>query len=227
MDRDIHPDLDTLAALAADRLDGDEMERVAGHVARCRRCRLEVRRLARFAAIDADEALAAEAGWERVEGRIVRPDHHVLDGRRRFSGLKRLVWLVPAAAAAGLLLTVLPPGDDALHDPASPPRVLRGDTADRDRIIPQEPTGDVAAPPDRFTWSGESGFDAYRLEISTPDLDVLLLRDELTDPVYVLSDSLSGLFTPGETYLWTVTGRRGVEAAAASETAWFRIVVAD
>ena len=62
-----HPDLERLAEFAAGRLHGEEAERIAGHLADCPFCSLERKRLDRFAAIEEDEELLAEADWPRAE----------------------------------------------------------------------------------------------------------------------------------------------------------------
>ncbi len=73
MDRDSHPDLEMLAEFVAGSCRPKVERGIEEHVAACRRCRLEVLRLRRFAAIEDDDELAVEADWDRVDGRLTKP----------------------------------------------------------------------------------------------------------------------------------------------------------
>jgi len=65
-----HPDYDDLELLGrylAGELTDDQTAFVREHLADCPACRLELRRLARFLALEQDDELAAEAAWDRAK----------------------------------------------------------------------------------------------------------------------------------------------------------------
>ena len=64
---DNHPDLELLAAHAAGQSAENESAAIQRHLEDCPFCRLELKRLKRFANIDADEELLEDAGWRRAE----------------------------------------------------------------------------------------------------------------------------------------------------------------
>lgn len=65
-----HPDYDHLELLGrylAGELTDEQTAFVREHLAGCPACRLELRRLARFLALEQDDELAAEAAWDRAK----------------------------------------------------------------------------------------------------------------------------------------------------------------
>jgi hypothetical protein len=196
------------------------------HVEACRHCRLEVRQLVRFADVERDTELAEEADWEGHELALQRSYAEGVRGentsspRRRAS---RLLWLVPAAAAALLLFMALP---DRIPEPSGGNIVFRGDGGSTP-LTGLAPTGELSATPAAFSWQADGEFDTYRLEIFTPSLAVIFRADDIAESPFAAPDSLRALFSAGETYLWKVTALVGIETAAVSDNAWFTITPAD
>ncbi len=239
-ERGIHPDLDRLAEHAAGRLPGAEASAVADHLRSCPLCALESKRLARFAAIDADAELLAEAAWPRAElllqrayAERVRPAFAGAGagaaGTRRRRAAPRVRWLAAAAAAAAVILLFV---GDAERSPRLPlpvdgPDLLRGGeggTPASAGITLLAPLGELDAPPAAFAWRAEQPCETYTLTVFTPELATLLKREGLTESRYALSDSLRGVLAANRVYVWSVLGQTGLTPSAASPSGWFRIV---
>lgn len=217
-----HPDLDTIAAHSAGELEAKATAAIDDHLRACWRCRQEARRLAWFETIDSDEELADEANWDQAElvlHRAYRENVRPPAPRRRFQA--RWAWLAPVAAAAVLLLVMLPDRRADISDIPPVGDVIRGD--EKSRLHPVAPLGEIPEPPTRFTWKADGDFDSYRLEIFLPTLEILFSGNDLTSPTFIVPDSLRAGFYPGQTYVWSVTGMVGLEPAAVTKSAWFTI----
>lgn len=239
-ERGIHPDLDRLAEHAAGRLPESEASAVADHLRSCPLCALESKRLARFAAIDGDAELLAEAAWPRAELLLqrayadrVRPALAGAGagaaGTRRRRAVPRVRWLAAAAAAAAVVLLFVGNVERSprLPLPAEGPDLLRGGeggTPGATGITLLTPLGELAAPPAAFAWRAERPCETYTLTVFTPELATLLKREGLTESRYALSDSLRGLLAANRVYVWSVQGQTGLTPSAASPSGWFRIV---
>jgi hypothetical protein len=240
--KDDHPNLDTLVDLAEGVLTDVQAARVSQHLQQCVPCRLEARRLARFATIDTDEELLAEADWSRArfalgkayrekirpaistapEQTIENPEDRAR-GSRRHSILPRGWWVAPIAAAAVLVLVFL--GQDRGLGPGSPDvgqEPFRGGQQLAQSITPVEPVGEVSACPQVFTWQTSEAFGTYTLEIFTPDLELVFRQENIATSSFTLTESLREKLAPGQIYLWSIKGHRGMQAAAVSANGWFR-----
>jgi hypothetical protein len=254
-----HPDLDRLAEFAAGLLPATETSAVDAHLEACPLCRLELKRLARFETIDGDEELLAEAEWPRAEFLLqkafaekVRP---VLTGRdadssagpatgmapvrpisgarspSRRSGAPRLRWLVPAAAAAVLILLVanLDRGPHLSLSPEGPDLLRGGDSGGTGaqraaRIELVEPLGEVSEAPRLFTWQADSTYDTFALTVFTSELATVFQQEHLAESHFGPPDSLRALLAPDRVYAWSVKAYAGLAPAVVSPSGWFRIV---
>ena len=115
-----HPDPERLDLYRDGRLSDSDTAEMKRHIEECVLCRLELKRMARFEAIDADADLAGEAGWsearERLERRFEReivlpaatragpaPEPRATEKRPPRPFLR---WLIPAAATAAAVLLI-------------------------------------------------------------------------------------------------------------------------
>lgn len=245
-ERGNHPDLDRLAEHAAGRLPEAEASAVVDHLRSCPLCALESKRLARFAAIDTDGELLAEAAWPRAElllqrayAEKVRPALAAAGagagggagaaGTHRRRAAPRVRWLAAAAAAAAIILLFVGDAERSprLPLPADGPDLLRGGeggTPAAAGITLLAPLGELDAPPAAFAWRAAQPCETYTLTVFTPELATLLRREGLTESRYALSDSLRGLLAANRVYVWSVQGQTGLTPSAASPSGWFRIV---
>lgn len=224
-----HPDLAELLARAGGLLDAETAVRVDAHLETCAECRLEVRRLARFEALDTDDEAAVAGDWNQAAPRLdaawrdtIRPA--LPTARRPRRRLPR--WLGPVAAAAAVACVAFLVGVPGLRDqhPGSPDTMRGGPAAVA--ITATAPVDDVAEIPAFFAWDTERDFDTYVLEVFTEDLGTVLCLDGLASTRVELPDSLRAAFTPGTTYFWHVEGHEGLTATAASASVSFRVVPA-
>ena len=239
-----HPDLDALADYAAGVLGQEETALLERHLAACHRCRLEAKRLARFATIDQDAELLADAGWsearfalerayrERVKPAVAAAAADAAPVRTPAAGSSatnpHLRWLVPVAAAAVLALVFIGFGrHDSGPGHGLPDRqaadAVRGGAVEEAVIVLRAPLGEIAAPPEAFVWETDHDFESFRLEVVTPDLNLVFAQADLDSSRFVVPDSLRALLHAGESYLWSVEGRVGLATSRMSQTAWFKI----
>lgn len=239
---DEHPNLDTLVDLAEGFLTDAQAARVSQHLQQCFSCRLEARRLARFAAIANDEELLAEADWsrarfalgkayqEKIRPTIATPPEQATEasedgvrGLPRRSGLLRGWWIAPIAAAAILLVVFLgqnrglgPGAPDVTHEP------FRGGEQLTPAITPVQPLGEVSNCPRVFSWQTGEAFGTYTLEIFTPDLELMFQQENIATASFTVTEALREKLEPDRIYLWTIKGHRGLKDAAFSANGWFR-----
>ncbi len=189
--------LDEMAlASFADGSASAERDAHIAHVASCGHCRSQ---LAALLQLLSDPAIAA----------AVEPDK----SRRSTAARSILARAVSVAAAAALLLLVIPRGAEFLRD-------HRGPTITAGAIpTPMSPVGDVG-PTRSLQWSAVSGADRYRVTLFDATGNVLLEK-QITDTVLALADSIS--IVPGRSYLWKVEARTGYDRWAASELTEFRV----
>lgn len=223
-----HPSPERLAAWREGRLPAREAEDVARHHGECPLCRLETRRQDRFANIDADGELAADAQWQQAEAQLqqafatrVRP---ALPGRRGWSHRSRRAWYVPAAAAAAVLLLFLA---RAPHEPSAP-----WPTADRDAVRGDDPApaitlvspmGDVPSAPTAFRWREAGGPGTFTVTVFTPSLETMARFTTAEPDSAAVPDTLRARLEPGVAYLWSVEVRREMAVGPTSGSGWFRI----
>jgi hypothetical protein len=223
-----HPDLFQLAAYAEDSLDEAARSEVGRHVAGCALCDLALKELARFETIEGDEELIGDAAWKSA--RFQMTARHRAATARKGNGLpnsreKKFLWrwMVPLAAAAALAVLFMPdflwsPG--SYTDRSSP---LRGEEEAAAEILPVAPLGELAGPPEFFTWTPDKSFDFYTLRIFTRDLEPVYEETGITARKRAVTDTLLASLRPGTIYLWSVTGHTGLQQEAASPTARFTI----
>jgi hypothetical protein len=231
--RSNHPDLDQLAAFAAGELGAGEAEAVGRHLQDCVLCRLELRQMRRFESLEGDEKLQAEAEWSRArfalnrsyQDKIAPAVRRAETARPRHRG--RIWWFVPAAAAAVVALVLIgqDPGPGPLSDgqPAGPVRggETGGPAALSQVLVPISPAGELEGVPERFTWRADREFDAFTLEIFTPNLQTLFRQEGIQGTEFIVTDSLRRRLAPGQTYLWGVQGHEGLNLTAVSKQGWF------
>jgi len=228
-----HPDLEALAEFCAGALPAEAAAGIERHLAECPRCRLEAARIRRFAALEEDEELAAEADWPRAAAALDRAwreriapaarGERPIAGRIPRAGRLARRWYVPVIAAAALALVLL--GPDLRRNLEAPRRgvgPVRGEESTASIVI-EAPSGKVTAAPREFSWRAAAGFDSYALEVLTPGLDPVIRLDGLKGGNAALPDSLRARLLPGRTYLWDVKGYRGLAETSASPYAWFTI----
>ncbi len=228
-----HPSIERLADWEAGVLDGTDAAGIAAHVHECALCRLELKRLADFAT--GDDLALADAGWDQAELRLQRRYEQEIKPRltressrqsEQTVRRRRSHWLplVPVAVAA--LLAVLFLSMDRLPRPGEKWRgsdTLRGGGTATAPIHLVTPLEQVVEAPAEFVWRADDEFDAYVLEVFSPDLESVLRVADLRTTRTLLPDSLVARFEPGKTYLWNVQGREGLAEGELSLTAWFRI----
>ncbi|HVO76453.1 MAG TPA: zf-HC2 domain-containing protein, partial [Candidatus Bathyarchaeia archaeon] len=110
-----HIDLEILEKYVLGRLAEKEAEVVRRHLETCARCGLELKRLQRFGTVDSDEDLARQGEWLYARTKLEKTFREKIApsvaGARtrevRFPRALRVArWLVPAAAAAAVILMV-------------------------------------------------------------------------------------------------------------------------
>ena len=235
--QDRHVDLDTLADFIADELAPTQRDAVQQHLALCPFCSLEVKRLARFAVMDQDEDLLAEAHWDEARFALERSYRDQVKSfvqgqaeaaAEASAATSHLRWLVPVAAAAVLAVALLSGGPKLLtsedgRSGDAETQILRGGAAQANVIVPRSPVGEVDEPPALFWWDTQRAFDSYTLEVATVNLDNVFRQTGIVNTHFALSDSLRALLLPGRGYLWNVKGHDGLTAAVISETFWFEV----
>jgi hypothetical protein len=234
----IHPDIDTLAEFAAGESDDESTRR---HLEECHQCRLEVRRLSRFQeldALDADDPLLREAAWSTARTRLERTFREdvlapVADGRavperarasRSIWERWQIRWLVPAAAAAAVLLLVFQ--TDWVRQAGTPSEDLgpvRGTPVESPDIVLKRPLGKISTAPDVFEWQTKIKEDYYSIAIFTSNLEKVFEVARVIENHWTAADSLKALLKDETLYLWSVTGHKGVEPVTVSPNAWFMI----
>jgi hypothetical protein len=230
-----HIDLDTLDKYLQGTLAWEEAEAVRRHLETCPSCGLELKRLRRFEAIDSDEGLARKGEWlyartklekalrESIVPAAAAPSARVIRFRR---AVRTARWLVPAAAAAAVVIMI---AHYAANDRAGSPvpeskrSVMRGAPPVAYHIELKEPLGEIETAPAIFMWKSERKDDYFTLEIFTPKLDRIALQRDIRESSWAMPDSLRSTLKPGVVYLWCVRGYRGLERATASPNGWFKI----
>jgi hypothetical protein len=227
-----HPDVETLAAYAAGST-LDEPTRI--HVEACPICRLEIKKLERFARLDADEALSKEADWQSARPRLERAFRdRILPGvsatfrtRGRFASWRSpwVRWLAPAAAAALVLIVVYQA--DRSRRPVVDRGPVRGTPVESPNIDLKQPIGEIDEAPRVFVWVSREKEDYYKLEVFTSGLEKIFEADHILETRWAATDSVRSLLDRQTIYLWNVTGHRGVERMTVSPNGWFKITGGD
>ncbi len=221
-----HPEQDDLAMFAAGYLRGPAADDIAEHLQVCVLCRLEVLRLQRFEAAEADPGLCLEADLDAVGPALDRALATEILPLIRPAGRMRGVsrWPVVTALAATLVMALLGigriPGPEVPGGARAP---LRGTGLQRTVVMAVQPSGKLTAPPPSFAWTAPDSLDAFALEIFTPDLKIIFTARGIKAHAYVVGDSLASLLAPGATYLWNVKGFSGLKPGPASPDTWFTI----
>ncbi|MDY0110856.1 MAG: zf-HC2 domain-containing protein [Candidatus Krumholzibacteria bacterium] len=250
-----HPDYDDLERLGryhAGELTDEQAAFIREHLADCPACRLELRRLARFLALEQDDELSAEAAWDRAKSaldarvaalwppsadqsnRAARRTDWTAARNHRLRIVPRSQWWIPVAAAAAMTLVVLginradfsatAPEGGAMLPALDAVGPLRGGEKATARFVTLRPIGDIAAKPDTFAWHAEQPWDRFTLEIYTPGLRTVYRREQLATTHFAVPDSLRALLRADSTYLWSVQGFHKLEPVGATPEAWFRIL---
>ncbi len=199
-------DRDLVARYVTDRLDLDALEAFEAHLLMCDRCQDDVR-LA-MALREAFPAQAADAG-------DLVPEEPT---RRRFP--LAAVGTGLAAAAALLLVLVLP---RAVNPPGAPPEHRApsvGDTPAELTPLPLSPVGEVERV-SALVWSHVDGANRYRATLLDENGNVVW-ESETPDTVATIPPDRS--LTGGVTYFWKVDARFGFGRWLESGVAEFRLL---
>ncbi len=188
----------TIAALVNGTLEPDARSRAIGHLASCAACR---RAVAAVAGALADPSIGRE---------IAAVDS---TGRRRFLRI-----VLPAAAAAMLLLLAWPPGSGPDKAPHRGPAIPSAQAP-----VLLSPLGAVAGAK-ALRWVSLAGADRYRVTLFD-SAGGLLYETETRDTVTALPDSIA--LVPGRSYLWKVAARMGWDRWSASDLVEFRVAGGD
>lgn len=246
-----HPEPEAVALLArylANELPAALRTSVREHLADCAACRLELRQLARFSALETDDEASSEAAWEKarpaLDARIAAlllgaerskaPDTaRTAADRGRWRAAARLRWWMPAAAVAALALIIVGvermTGDTDLRDPqigatvSGPVGPLRGGADLTMDIVAQRPVGEISAAPDTFVWLAPASCKRFTLEIYTPELRTVLRHEKIATPYFVVPDTLLLALVVDSLYLWSVQCFDELEPAGIMPESWFRI----
>lgn len=190
-------DDEAVAALAAGDVSSADRSVLIQHIASCAYCRDRVASVARALAEPAvaREVAAAEgrSGQPRVRTRMLVP--------------------VVAAAAAVLVLMVLPRQADEPRPPHRAPTVTAATPA------PMLPVGPVAAA-ETLRWATVAGADRYRVTLFDAAATVVY-ETQTADTAVALPDSI--VLVPGRSYLWKVEARIGWDRWSASKLVEFSI----
>jgi hypothetical protein len=205
-----HPDEATWEAWAVGELTAVRRGELADHVARCAECAAVYRGL---------KMLAAEAA--AFDPAVPRPS------RARVLAWPRM-WLyggLVAAAAAVLVVAIVPPSHMGPPSPA-PPTVsdpLR--SGEKSAPIPLEPLGRLTGPPRAFRWQPVAGAGRYRVELSSREGDLLWSSPEVTGTAVDWPAAVAA--SPG-LYHWQVfvlpDAERPLASSAASAVVSFEVV---
>jgi hypothetical protein len=135
-----------------------------------------------------------------------------------------LRWLAPVAAVAAvvLLLVNIDLGPDRPL-PADLQDLWRGEETVEQVIVPVSPVGELANWPEFFRWRSSEEFDAFALEIFTPDLHTVFQQAQILADSLAVADSLRTLLAPEQIYLWSVRGYVDVAPVTTSVSGWFEI----
>jgi hypothetical protein len=186
-------DDDTLAALAEGTLAAEDRADALGHVASCARCRGIVASIARA---------VAEPRVAREVRALERRPWRALGG-----------WAAGIAAAAALLLVILPIQEPEPAPHRSPPITA---ASAPEAVRPSGPVADASS----LRWTPVAGADRYRVALFDAQGGVLF-QTEVEGTVAVLPDS--ALPSPGGTYWWQVEARVGFDRWVASELIEFSV----
>ncbi len=227
-----HIDLEILDKYLEGKLARNEAEAVRRHLDSCPLCGLELKRLRRFETIDSDEDLARKGEWlyartklekalgERIVPAATGPRARIVRFRRAARAAR---WLVPAAAAAAVVLVIAHfAANEKFGAPAPGTSIMRGISPVAYGIELMEPVGEIAAFPSIFKWKSDRMYDRFTLEIFTSKLERVALERNIKESFWKTPDSLRTALKPGVVYLWNVRGYRGLESASASPNGWFK-----
>jgi hypothetical protein len=228
-----HIGIETIEKYLLGKLADEKAEAVRRHLETCPLCGLELKRLRRFHAIDADENLARRAEWLYARTRLEKAFRERIAPSAEGTGApvisfprarRAARWLVPAAAAAAVVFMIAHYTMNG-RSPAPAPggNVMRGTPASEYRISLEEPLGDIDARPAVFKWKSNRADDFFTLEIFTPTLEKIYEARNIRESPWTAPDTLAVILEPGVMYLWSVRGYRGLERATASPNGWFRV----
>jgi hypothetical protein len=187
-------DDDAIAAFAEGSLNAAERHAVVAHVAGCARCTAILGSVARATA---DPAVRREIA------------------RTTTSSRRWLLTALPVAAAAALVLWIMPRADTANDDRHRAPVIPSATPVP----VPVEPAGMVAQAL-AFRWRAVTGVRQYRLTLFD-ERGSVLFESQTADTTVVIPREVT--LTPGRAYLWKVEARIGFDRSVASELQDFTI----
>ncbi|HVR96536.1 MAG TPA: TraR/DksA C4-type zinc finger protein, partial [Thermoanaerobaculia bacterium] len=173
------PDDETLAALATGEPIGAERERLADHVALCRRC--------------ADRYRMLRALHQMAAAEPVRDEGSPPQSSRRFLLLVAAASLLVVVGLVGLTgQTGRVPDQDRLRGPA----VEEG--------VRPAPEARLAAPPRQLAWPASDGALSYRVILYDAGSSPLWKSGSVAVPRLALPDAARSRLASGESYFWVV-----------------------
>ena len=201
------PDDETLAALALGEDTGEATgettgaarERLADHVAACRRCAGRYRTLrdlhrAAAAATPSESRSPGDEGRSRRRGRRLR----LLAAAAALLGMVGLGWLV------GLPRRVPDEDGDLRRGPAA---------AVEEEGVRPAPEARLAGPPRQLVWPAREGALSYRVILYDAGASPLWRSGPLATTHLALPDAARSRLAAGESYFWVVEVGRGEDAA--------------
>lgn len=225
-ERASHLAIEEIADYLEGKLGEERSRAVREHLDRCALCRLEAKRLERFARIDADADLSREAEWLYARGRLEKAYKERIappePRASRRSERRAIAWLMPIAAAAAAILLVA--RFAAREERPSAPGagdVLRGAPPVQYEITLREPLGEIESAPGTFAWTSARPGETFTLEIFSPSLERVYSAGGIAETSFTAPDSLGRILKPNVAYLWTVKGTLGLERPTSSPNGWF------
>ena len=131
----------------------------------------------------------------------------------------RQSWVVPFAAAAGLVIVAFVFVRPDTGTVVSPVTTVRGTTVED--VIPAH-RDTIAEAPRQFQWPAQTGATGYRVTLRDANADSVWSGDFVTDSTVVVPDVIRAGLNSGTTYLWTVDVEGPVEKAVLGPY-WFRV----
>jgi len=218
-----------LAILAGEVGSGQDRSRWTSHIESCARCATELEMLHRFERAETSDEEAGDVEWiaHRLEERQSeifgqpreRPERKVL------SMPARRWWMIPLAAAAGVVFVVVAV-DWNRGGPGPLPRPDTAAVVRSGQVALVAPAGDLETPPESLRWTPVDSAARYRVTVSEVDRTVVW-SGEATG-VVVSAPAVVRTARAGKTMYWEVEALDDAgNVIASSPRQEFRVVKGD